>query len=67
MSTKRAGDIQWELAFSRQYSPIILSRMISFYSENEKGSKKNVDEKTKKKIVIVIFSTGKKGTEPFAC
>lgn len=55
MSTKRAGDIQWELAFSRQCSPIILSRMISFYSENEKGSKKNVDEKTKKKSYWNIF------------
>lgn len=47
-STEGAGGIQWELAFSRQYSPIIMPRMISFYSENEKGSKKNVDEKKKK-------------------
>lgn len=42
-----------------------MPRVISFYSENKKGSEKNVDEK--KKIVIEIFSTGNKGTEPFPC
>jgi len=65
MSTEGAGGIYWGLAFSQQCSPIIMPRTISFYSENEKGSKKKVDGK--EKIVIEIFSTGNKGTEPFAC